>query len=158
MMPRIWHNTAIACFVLAATMACQPGVVYQEQKGVPTGGWHYDDGILFEVHIEDTLALHELYLDVRNTTDYDYSNLFLFLDIVFPDGRQLRDTVECVLADRKGQWTGKGFGHVRSNRFLFRDDVWFPVPGTYRFRIHHGMRHDELRGLSDVGIRIEKKY
>ncbi len=137
--------------------ACQRGVVYQDHHNLPSEGWEHQDGILFETNIDDTLSLHELYLDVRNTTDYAYSNLFLFLEIAFPDGRMLRDTIECVLADKRGQWTGRGFGHVRANRFLFRDDVWFPQEGVYRFRLYHGMRHELLEGISDIGIRIEKK-
>lgn len=148
-------------FLLLAAMAllwaCQNSIVFQEQKAIPAKGWHYQDYLLFEPNIQDTLSLHKLYLDIRNTTDYAYSNLFLFLDIEFPDGRILRDTVECTLADRRGQWTGSGFGHIRFNRFLFRDDVWFPAKGIYKIKIHHGMREDTLQGIADTGIRIERK-
>jgi gliding motility-associated lipoprotein GldH len=142
---------------LTLLWACQNSVVYQEQQSVPAKGWHFEDHLLFEASITDTLSLHKLYLDIRNNTDYAYSNLFLFLDIEFPDGRTLRDTIECTLADRRGQWTGSGFGRIRFNRFLFRDDVWFPTTGNYRFIIYQGMREDTLEGITDAGIRIEKK-
>lgn len=142
---------------LAVFQSCHPGVVYQEHYSVDPGGWHYQDHFHFEISVSDTLSLHELYLDVRNTTDYPYRNVFFFLEIEFPDNRTLRDTIECMLAGRRGDWTGRGFGRIRSNRFLFRDDVWFPSEGTYHFRLYHGMRTDTLHGLSDVGIRIEKK-
>lgn len=137
--------------------ACQGDVVFQDQQAIPGLSWHYENGLAFEAPIHDTLSLHKMYLDIRNSTDYRYSNLFVFMDIEFPDGRVLRDTLECVLADRRGQWTGRGFGQMRFNRFLFRDDVWFPLKGTYTFRLYHGMRDDELQGISDAGIRIEKK-
>ncbi len=137
--------------------ACQSGVVYRQKQSIPPDGWHYKDGIHFDVDIQDTLSLHALYLDVRNTTDYAYSNLFLFMEIEFPDKRVIRDTLECLLANRRGQWTGRGFGNTRTNRFLFRDDVWFPTGGTYQFRIYQGMRHEQLEGVSYVGIRIRKK-
>lgn len=144
--------------ILAAMiMACQNAVLYQNQKPVPSDGWLYTDSVRFDVSIRDTVSLHKIYLDVRNTTDYKYSNLFLFLDIELPDGRIFRDTLECKLADRRGQWTGRGFGAMRFNRFIFRDDVWFPVAGNYSFRVTHGMRDESLPGLADVGIRIEKK-
>ncbi len=137
--------------------ACQDAVVFQDQKAIDGLSWHYENKLVFEVPIRDTLSLHKMYLDIRNSTDYKYSNLFLFLDIEFPDGQVLRDTLECVLADRRGQWTGRGFGQFRFNRFLFRDDVWFPSEGLYTFRLYQGMRDDELYGISDAGIRIEKK-
>lgn len=137
--------------------ACETSVVFQQQKAIPSEGWHYRDSIIFEASIHDTVALHAMHLDIRNTVDYRYSNLFVFLDIEFPDGMVLRDTLECILADRQGNWTGKGFGKIRTNRFLFRDDVWFPQQGVYTFRIFQGMREDRLQGIADVGIRIEKK-
>ncbi len=143
--------------VTAWLSACQPAVMYQNQQAVSSDGWHYTDSVLFEVNINDTVSLHEMYLDIRNTTDYAYSNLFVFLDIIFPDGRILRDTLECILADKHGQWTGRGFGAIRTNRFLFRDDVWFPAAGTYAFIMTHGMRDESLTGIADVGLRIEKK-
>ncbi len=137
--------------------ACQHAVVFQDQKAIEGLSWHFEDGLVFEVPIHDTVSLHKMYIDIRNSTDYKYSNLFLFLDIGFPDGRVLRDTLECVLADRRGQWTGRGFGQLRFNRFLFRDEVWFPAKGVYTFRLYHGMRDEELYGISDAGVRIEKK-
>lgn len=148
-------------FLIAGCMlifwACRNNVVFEVQKAIPGQSWHFEDSLVFEAMINDTLSLHKMYLDIRNSTDYEYSNLFLFLDIEFPDGEVLRDTIECVLADRRGQWTGRGFGQFRFNRFLFRDDVWFPAKGVYTFTLHHGMRNDELFGISDAGIRIEKK-
>ncbi len=138
-------------------LACQNTVVFQGQKAIPGLSWHYKDTLVFEASIEDTLSLHKMHLDIRNSIDYRYSNLFIFLDIEFPDGRILRDTLECVLADRRGQWTGRGFGQLRFNRLMFRDDVWFPTKGIYTFRLLQGMRDDELYGISDAGIRIEKK-
>ncbi len=137
--------------------ACDQDVVFQQQQRLPAEGWHFEDCAQFEAEIRDSLSLHTMYLDVRNTTDYAYSNLYIFLDIEFPDQRVFRDTIAAILADRRGQWTGSGFGHLRAQRFLFRDDVWFPSAGTYRFKICHGMRYDTLNGISDVGIRIERK-
>lgn len=145
----------LACTLIIT--ACQNNIVYQNQKAIQTDGWHFTDSLAFEVNISDTLSLHRMYLDIRNTTDYNYSNLFIFLDIEFPDGRILRDTLECLLADRRGNWTGSGVGTLRLNSFLFRDDVWFPATGTYLFRLTHGMRNEWLTGISDAGIRIEKK-
>jgi len=142
---------------LAFISACNPDLVYQDSKTIPEEGWHYQEKISFSVEIEDTTSLHNLYLDVRNTTNYEYRNLFLFLDIEFPGNRVLRDTIECILAERSGEWTGKGFGRIKSNRFLFRTDVWFPRMGTYTFTFEQGMREEVLHGIKDIGIHIERK-
>lgn len=142
---------------LPLLFSCDTSVVFQQQKAIPAEGWHYQDSVVLRAMVDDTLSLHTLHLDIRNSVDYRYSNLFVFLDIEFPRGRILRDTIECILADRQGNWKGSGFGRMRTNRFLFRDDVWFPEKGTYTFRIYQGMREDQLTGITDVGIRIEKK-
>ncbi len=142
---------------LIMIVSCTDHVVYHHTQQVENETWHIEDTLRFNVQIEDTLSLHELFLDVRNTTDYAYRNLFLFMDIEFPGGRVLRDTLECTLAERDGSWTGKGFGRIKSNRFLFRDDVWFPDAGTYKFKVYQGMRYENLPGITDIGIRIEHK-
>lgn len=151
----IFGMAFIICVLLFS--GCNNKTVFQDSEAIPSSAWNIDNIIDFGVAIEDTVHLHELYLLVRNTTDYPYRNLYLFLDIEFPDKRILRDTIECILANRDGQWTGKGFGSILSNSLLFRDDVWFPVAGTYTFRLQQGMREEALKGLSDIGIRIERK-
>ena len=144
----------LACLILAA---CNTATVFQENQRVSTEGWDYEQPLVFEVDMNDTLSLHELHLVLRNNTDYPYSNFFLFLNIRFPDNTLFRDTIECMLADRRGRWTGKGFGSLKTNQFLFRDDVWFPQSGTYTFSFRHGMREPKIQGISDVGIRIDRK-
>lgn len=143
--------------ILFLSGACNRQTVFQDNIAIPSSDWYIDDAFNFSVDINDTTQFHELYLMVRNTTDYPYRNLYIFLDIEFPDERTLRDTIECMLANTDGQWTGKGFGKIRSNEFLFRDDVWFPKQGTYTFRMQHGMREEPLKGISDVGIHIQRK-
>lgn len=150
-----WFFLILAVAFLLAS--CDRSVVFEGHQALQASGWASDEKLHFEVSIDDTTSLHNMYVDVRNTTDYGFSNLYLFLNIEFPDGTLLRDTLECTLAEKDGRWTGKGFGKIRSNRFLFRTDVWFPVTGEYFFSIEQAMRTDLLEGISDVGLRIERK-
>lgn len=155
------HHRIIILVMLLAFLtlsACNNPTVYQEYKSTTAEEWDHREPVVFEMSIDDTLALHELHLLVRNNTDYAYSNFFLFLDIRFPDNTLLRDTIECFLADKSGKWTGKGFGSIKNNQFLFRDDVWFPLSGTYTFSFRHGMREETITGITDIGIRIDRKY
>ncbi|MBW6498160.1 MAG: gliding motility lipoprotein GldH [Bacteroidales bacterium] len=147
----------IAMMAMLLLSACDRQVVFEKNQAIPSEGWNYQDKIKFEAEVNDTASLHNLYINIRNTTDYGFSNLYLFLDIEFPDGTALRDTIECLLADRTGQWTGKGFGKIRSNSFLFRTDVWFPEQGNYVFTMEQAMRTQLLEGIADVGLRIERK-
>ncbi|MEE4177740.1 MAG: gliding motility lipoprotein GldH [Bacteroides sp.] len=157
-MPRTDKYLIFLLLAIAGLLtSCDRSVVFEGHKALPASGWPYTEKVHFEALIEDTTSLHNMYVDVRNTTDYGYSNLYLFLDIEFPDGTLLRDTLECTLAEKSGEWTGKGFGKIRSNRFLFRTDVWFPGAGKYFFGVEQAMRTDKLEGIADIGLRIERK-
>lgn len=147
----------VAMSVATCFASCSGKTAFQESIPIPDAGWQAEKPAEFSFTTADTTSLHQMYLTIRNTTDYPYSNLYLFLDIEFPDDRAYRDTIECILAGRDGKWTGKGFGKMRSQAFMFRDEVWFPVAGTYTFRLQHGMREDSLTGIADAGIRIDRK-
>ncbi len=157
-MPTKTPNLLFTVITLAAAMvACSGNMVFDSNQSLPAEGWTQDHRVVFGIEIADTLVLHDMYVNVRNTTSYPYSNLFLFLDITFPDGKAVRDTLECIIADASGQWTGKGGGRIKSNRFLFRTNVWFPRIGTYNFSFQQAMRTSNLEGISDIGIAIERK-
>jgi len=98
-----------------------------------------------------------VYLNVRNGPEYPYSNIFIFMNTVFPDGQIARDTIELTLADYDGRWLGSGMGSVKFSRFLFQKNVQFKQAGTYRFILEQAMRVRELSGIHDVGLRIEKQ-
>lgn len=68
-----------------------------------------------------------------------------------------RDTIECTLADKSGKWLGKGSGRYRDNRILIRDDIRFPRKGEYTLRLNQAMREEVLEGISEAGVRLEKK-
>jgi gliding motility-associated lipoprotein GldH len=147
--------TIVIASLLALLLACNSQIVFEQNKKIDPEGWAIEDTLVFEYAVKDTTQLFDIFLNVRNDVDYEYSNLFVFFQTRFPDGRIYRDTVEMTLADRQGKWTGRGVGSTRSNSFHFRKDVWFPMEGTYEFTIQHAMRMEVLSGITDMGIRLE---
>jgi gliding motility-associated lipoprotein GldH len=97
-------------------------------------------------------------VDIRNKGNYPYSNLWLFLSIRSPDGKQVTDTVEFTLAEASGRWKGSGLGGLYDNQILYKKSVYFPHKGYYRFSLKQGMRDNVLKGINDIGIRVEKTY
>lgn len=137
--------------------SCSEEVIYEKSQDIATEGWHMNDVVTFRKEIKDTTQLHDIFLNVRNTNTYPYSNLYVFFHTTFPSGTVYKDTIEMTLADRQGNWTGEGFGKIKSNSFHFRKDVWFPEQGEFTFTIQHAMRDEYIKGITDIGIRIEKK-
>ena len=64
--------------------------------------------------------------------------------------------LQYYLADDKGRWYGKGFGDIHELKLPYRSNVFFPLKGEYTFTVQHGMRKEDLKGVYDIGIRIEK--
>lgn len=151
-------HTHILCMLLFAALvaSCDNSRIFEENRTIEKGIWKNTVKIPFEVNIADTNLSYNVYLNVRNSLDYPYSNLYLFLETHFPKGQIARDTIDLMLADYDGRWLGSGIGSLRYNRYLFQQGVRFPETGRYRFVFEQAMRMNDLSGIHDVGIRIEK--
>jgi gliding motility-associated lipoprotein GldH len=161
--PKAEMRAPSACFAIAALLtSCADHVVYQQDVSVPEGAWHRDFTPEFTFTVTDTVSRHDLFIDLRHTGDYPFSDLFLFIDLAGPDGRSLRDTVECLLADPTGRWYGKGTGFILAKRteitakVLYKYRNRFPVAGPYTIRLEQAMRTETLPGVIDVGVSVER--
>jgi gliding motility-associated lipoprotein GldH len=138
-------------------LSCNRGGVFGGYKSIPKSVWNRDSLVVFQIPVTDTVQRHSLFLNVRNDIEYKYSNLWLFVEIIQPgDSTAVIDTFEFTLADQTGKWLGHGFGGVKTNEMLFKSNVYFPVSGNYQIQIQHGMRGKLLKGITEVGYRVEK--
>lgn len=144
---------AAICFAVLL-VACDTKRYYENNLPIKNEVWNVNDKPFFEVEVEDTLQLFNFYINLRNNSSYEYSNIYLFLNTYFPNGEQSRDTIECMLADARGYWLGKGT-EIIEHQILFKRGVRFPMSGVYRFEFEQAMRKDELEDILDVGLRIE---
>jgi gliding motility-associated lipoprotein GldH len=143
-------------FILLCFQSCDRDRFYEENKRIENNIWNNKEKAVFKVMLEDIHTSYSFYINIRNSTDYPYSNIFLFLETVFPDGKIARDTIECQLADYSGKWTGSGMSNIKFNRFLFQKGIRFPQQGQYIFEFEQAMRNPDLKGISDIGMRLEK--
>ena len=146
----------IAFIALLAFYSCDRNGVYEENVDTSNNLWNENSIAKFRVEVSDTILFHNIYLNVRNTTDYSNSNLYLFVTTISPANFAQIDTIECFLADEQGNWLGKGFGYIRDSRVPYKHNIRFPLKGVYQFEIKQAMRTDELKGIASVGIRIDK--
>lgn len=146
---------AILIFASAAFVACDRGAVYDQSVTIPNEKWNIDSLAVFTMPVTDTVSAYNLYINLRNTNDYQFQNLYLFVDVIAPNGASIRDTFECYLADDHGKWLGKGKGKIYDNRFLYRQSVKFSTKGDFRIQLQQAMRVDDLNGLANIGVRME---
>jgi gliding motility-associated lipoprotein GldH len=143
-----------AIVVILSFTSCDSDRYFEEYKEIPKGTWNKDEPLTFEVEIKDTLTAFDFYINLRHSTEYPYSNIFLFLHTKFPYNKFAKDTVELTLADPAGAWLGTGAGNLRDNNILLKRNVRFPFTGIYKFELYQAMRVDDLPFVTDAGIRI----
>jgi len=137
--------------------SCGDFPIYNSSIEIDSEGWSIDNPASFEWDIVDLDLKYDALIDIRHNSDYPYSNLYLFLELTFPNGHQKLDTLHCKLADERGRWYGSGMGDIIDHRVSFKENFEFPIHGKYRLKIEHGMRQDPLVGVTDIGFRIEKR-
>jgi gliding motility-associated lipoprotein GldH len=145
----------ILCGIFFLT-SCDKKGVFESYSPIPGDKWQKDSIFTYTIPIKESSRSYNMYVNLRNSVDYSYSNIWLFLTITPPKGQTVGDTVEFVLADPSGKWFGNGYGKLRDNKLLYRRNVYFQAPGDYTFTVQHGMRAETLEGIYNVGIRLEK--
>ncbi len=141
---------------LISFSSCDDARLYDENRDIKDGLWDIDHKLVFDFEVPDTLTKYNFYFNIRNTDDYPYSNIYVFLKTTFPNGKIGTDTVEFPLADDEGRWHGKGQGDVHDCRLVFRQGVRFPLAGKYHMEVEQAMRMKQLPGVINAGIRIER--
>jgi len=149
--------------ICAGFVACEKDVVYNTYQSVDLKQWNKDSILSFTFNPIDTISKNNVYVNLRNNSDYKYSNLFLIVGIEFPDHYTVIDTLEYEMADATGKFLGSGRTELKENKLEYKTNVVFPHTGDYIFTVQHAMRKagdpegiPVLKGISDVGISIEK--
>lgn len=146
--------------VIIAFSSCDRERVFDEYESLK--GWNKDSIVTFEINDIDSSRVYDLFINVRNNNDYNYSNLFLITEIRFPQGKVISDTLEYEMTEPNGEWLGTGFGDVKESKLWYKENVRFEEPGKYEVTIQQAMRKNGeiegiqvLEGITHVGFRIE---
>jgi len=146
---------SVYALLLFCFTACNQNIFYQKSDALPNEEWDMNNKLVYEFTISDSLQYYSFYIDVRNTNDYPYQNLHLFFTTQLPDGEIFTDTLNGVISDAYGRWTGKGSGKIRENRFVLKPKVRFQQKGSYIFLAQHAMRDTVLKGIANFGITLQ---
>ncbi len=138
-------------------------MVYDQYKPIENFQWYSEKSIEFIVSNQDTIFKNNVFINIRNNKNYEFSSLFLIAKIEFPSGFQVVDTLEYEMTDAKGNWLGSGFANLKENKLFYKEQVVFSEKGDFKFNIQHATRSvndiegkNPLQGITDVGLRIEK--
>lgn len=150
-----WVTFILLSFTLLLP-SCNSKVVYSDLFVMNENTWKLFDIPIFQIPINDTVNSNNVIFTIRTGSSYPFRNIYLFVATTSPDGRTITDTLQYNLSDEKGKWYGKGFSDIHELNLPYKSNVYFPVKGTYKFKIQHGMRIENLPGVYDFGLRIER--
>jgi gliding motility-associated lipoprotein GldH len=136
--------------------SCNSSVMYSGSQVIPDKTWKLLDTPVFNIPVTDTGSSNNIFFTIRTGASYPYRNIYLFVTTSSPDGLSRTDTLQYNLADEEGRWYGRGFGDVHELNLPYKSNVFFPIKGIYQFKVQHGMRIEDLKGVYDFGLRIEK--
>lgn len=145
-----------AAIVLAASGCTDRNAVIDQNTAIADHNWSYSNKIVYPVKIEDEKAAYNLYMNLRVTADYKYSNLFVLISQTGPGKKKQIKRYELKLANKDGEWLGKGSGNLYSYQVSFLTNYKFAAKAVYTFSIEQNMRDNPLKEVSDVGLRVEK--
>ena len=138
-------------------ISCDSSIVFEEYKNFENQNWNADSAAFFNYTIADTTCKNTIKIKLRHTVEYEFQNLFLFIEA------DVIDTVELMLANKEGMWLGSGIGDVREVEFEYQNAKLFSKKGNYSFEIEQAMRYgmaekiQVLNNVLSVGLSIEKQ-
>jgi gliding motility-associated lipoprotein GldH len=145
-----------AVIMLSFNSCTDKKAVIDKNTPVPDHNWTYLNKFKYDVKIDDEKVPYNLYMNLRVTADYKYSNLFVLITKISPDKKSKTTRYELTLANKGGEWLGEGSGNLYSYQMRFLTNYTFPAKGIYHFSIEQNMRENPLKEVSDVGLRVEK--
>jgi gliding motility-associated lipoprotein GldH len=156
-------NKLVMFFLTAIFLvSCESNTVFSETKAMD-GFWGADEVVAFNLPQLDSLKKYDIYVNIRNTNEFKFNNLFLIVSIDFPHGKTVTDTLEYRMANPDGSWMGHGIGNVKENKLWYKENIQFLETGNYTINIAQAMRNNgevegvtKLEGITDVGFSIEE--
>ena len=149
--------------VLVGFQSCNNNMVFDQFEHIENNRWHKDSIVNFTINSLDSVSKNNIYINLRNDKDYEFSNLFLIVSINFPDNYKIVDTLEYEMTSPEGRFLGTGFSDIKENKLEYKTHVTFPIKGDYNISVQQAMRKtrmieglEYLNGITDVGVQIEK--
>lgn len=150
--------------IIVLFISCDKKQFFSEYRELE-GTWKKTDTLRFTFEQNDTVNPYHLFLNVRNNSEYPFSNLFLIVSLKEPGKKPLIkiDTLEYLMANPDGTLIGKGFSDVKESKLWYIENHKFKKSGKYKIEIVQAVRETgkvegvaDLKGITEIGIRIEK--
>jgi gliding motility-associated lipoprotein GldH len=134
-------------------VSCSETAIFDQVKSFDNKTWSQGEQLVFEVDVDDTIRPYDFEITLRTTTDYSYSNLWIYISSQAPDDVTSKVAQRINIARPDGSWIGKASGTIVESKLIYRTQS-FPFKGKYIFTIEQATQEDEIKNVLDLGLRI----
>lgn len=151
-------------FLSILFISCDKKQFFSEYKEL-NGSWKKSDTLRFTFEQNDTVNPYHLFLNVRNNNDFPFSNMYIIVTMKEPGKNPTIkvDTLEYLMANPDGTLLGEGFSDIKESKLWYLENFKFKKAGKYNVEVVQAVRElgkiegvSELKGITDLGLRIEK--
>lgn len=133
--------------------SCSNNTLFDQVESFEHKKWSQEEAITFDVIVEDTIQPYDFELTLRTTTDYAYSNLWVYISSKAPDDVTSKIAQRINIARPDGSWIGKASGTIVESKLIYRTQS-FPFKGKYTFTIEQATQMEKIPEVLDLGLRI----
>lgn len=147
--------------LLGGLTSCNNQDFFNEYHSL-SDGWKKNEAIVFDFESLDTLSKHQAFLNLRTTSDYPYSNLYVIVKLTPPVGDVTVDTLQYQMANADGTMLGSGFTDIKEHKLVWRENLSLKKQGVYKVEVLNAMRKLNevngdavLNGITEVGLQVQ---
>ena len=157
---------SLTLFIIAFVLiSCDKSQIFDEYYTF-NNGWNKNNVVKFSFTQKASKEPKNLFINIRDNNDYEFSNLFLIVKFEEPDGLIKIDTLEYQMAypdgNLQGNLMGNGFSDVKESKLLYKEKMVFSKSGKYKVGIEQAVRksgkikgEEVLKGITEIGFRVE---
>lgn len=145
----------LGMFALSFWVGCGDTFDFEKTYTIDEGGWEYEDAFDYNLTIQDTTVIYNIYLELSHSDTYANQNLYVQIHTKFPSGELLKEQISLELADKTGKWNGNCSGKQCTVRIPIQQGAFFNQAGQYTFTVEQFMRKNPLQGVHSVALLLE---
>jgi len=143
-------------FCALCMVACGKNKVFEKFEKFDDNEWPMNKTVKFDLQIDDTAALYNVYVPVRHTDNYPYDALLINLSYDAPNGESHTKNFKLKFRDAGGKFMGDVAGDIWDEKTLVMGKTKFNSIGIYKFEITDDMPKTPTPCVMEVGLTVEK--
>lgn len=148
-----WIVLCTLLTLIPGVSSCDKYTLLYQYKPISGQNWTKTDTLDFTCPEFPNDISGLLYLCVRHKPKMMQKGIWIVLEQDFEQPRyKKRDTIYCQLTTDLGLPLGEGVNHVA--REYEADSLFYLKNQRGRFRLYHIMRQENVKGITDIGLRI----